>query len=306
MKNFHSISAVVPVYNSEETILELSQQLNKTLSNITNKYEIIFINDDSHDNSWDAIKEIQKNNSKICSINLNRNFGQHNALLCGIRKAKYDLIVTLDDDLQNPPNAIPKLVQKIEEGIDVVYGVPFKENHGLLRNFASVFTKMILRSIMGIENARNVSAFRCFKTELRDAFEHYKGSFVSIDVLLSWGTKNFGSVKVENHDRAIGESNYTIGSLITHAVNMITGFSVLPLKIATYIGFSFSIFGIAVLGFVITRFLISGSPVQGFSFLASIIAIFSGAQLLSIGIIGEYLSRMHYRIMDKPQYFEKK
>ena len=306
MKNFHSISAVVPVYNSEETILELSQQLNKTLSNITNKYEIIFINDDSHDNSWDAIKEIQKNNSKICSINLNRNFGQHNALLCGIRKAKYDLIVTLDDDLQNPPNAIPKLVQKIEEGIDVVYGVPFKENHGLLRNFASVFTKIILRSIMGIEYARNVSAFRCFKTELRGAFQHYKGSFVSIDVLLSWGTKNFGSVNVKNNDRMVGKSNYTIGKLISHALNMITGFSILPLRIASYIGFIFSLFGIIVLAYVIISYLLSGSPVQGFPFLASIVSIFSGAQLLSIGIIGEYLSRMHYRIMDKPQYFEKK
>ena len=134
MKNkIHSISSIVPVYNSEKTIVELSNQLNASLSQIFDEYEIIFVNDGSNDKSWDILKQVEKNNSKFHCINLNKNFGQHNALLCGIRKAQYDLIVTIDDDLQNPPSEIPKLIQKINEGYDVVYGAPLKENHGIFK-----------------------------------------------------------------------------------------------------------------------------------------------------------------------------
>ena len=231
---------------------------------------------------------------------------QHNALLCGIRQAKYEVIVTLDDDLQNPPEEIPNLLEKLDQGYDVVYGYPKNEQHELFRNIASVFTKIALKTTMGISMARHVSAFRVFRTELRDSFSDYKGSFISIDVLLSWGTNSFSAIPVNHEKRVNGKSNYTFKKLVRHAVNMVTGFSVLPLQIASMIGFLLSLFGFVVLVYVVGRFLFQGSPVPGFPFLASIIAIFSGAQLLGIGIIGEYLARMHFRTMDKPQYFIKK
>ena len=140
------------------------------------------------------------------------------------------------------------------------------------------------------------------RAHLRTAFSNYHGVFVSIDVLLTWGTKRFAAISVEHNSRRIGQSNYTLGKLITHAFNMMTGFSVLPLQFASLIGFVFTFFGLVVLVYVLINYFIGSQRVQGFPFLASIIAIFSGAQLFALGIIGEYLARMHFRVMDKPPY----
>ncbi len=155
---------------------------------------------------------------------------------------------------------------------------------------------------MGAEIARQVSAFRAFRTVLREAFDAYRGPFVSIDVLLTWGTTRFASVPVRMAPRHSGHSGYTFRKLVAHAVNMMTGFSVLPLQLASLVGFAFTLFGLLVLFYVVGRYLIQGASVAGFPFLASIIAIFSGVQLFSLGVIGEYLARMHYRVMDRPPY----
>ena len=150
--------------------------------------------------------------------------------------------------------------------------------------------------------ARSISAFRAFRTELRGAFENYGGTLVSIDVLLTWGTTRFTSIRVRHEQRAYGESNYTVFQLATHALNSVTGFSTIPLQLASFVGFSTILFGIVVLLFVLGRLLLEGTAVPGFAFLASIITIFAGAQLFSIGVIGEYLGRMHFRMMDRPSY----
>ena len=302
----NSISVIVPVYNSAKTLSKLHDRLMNVLKEITDEYEVIFINDGSEDESFDVIKQLSDKNPLCRNISLMKNYGQHNALLCGIRNANYDVIITIDDDLQNPPEEIPKILGKLNQGYDVVYGTPTNEQHGLFRNLASVLTKVALQIVMGVEKARKVSAFRAFRSTIRDSFQEYRGSLVSIDVLLSWGTNNFTAVEVEHHGRELGESNYTFRKLIIHALNLITGFSVLPLQIASLLGFIFAVFGLMVFIYVVVLFMFFGTPVQGFPFLASIICIFSGTQLLSIGIIGEYLARMHFRSMDKPQYVEKR
>ena len=304
--NKRSISVIVPVYNSEQTLVALHKRLNSVCTKLAGEFEIIFVNDGSIDNSWEEIKNLEEKNPSVVGVNLMKNFGQHNALLCGIRKAKYELIATLDDDLQNPPEELPKLIEKLNEDFDVVYGKPEKEQHGLFRNISSVITKIALKTTMGVENAKNVSAFRVFRTQLREAFKQYSGSFISIDVLLTWGTNRFTAVPVKIDDRKFGRSNYTFSKLFVHALNMITGFSVLPLQIASMLGFIFAFFGLSILIYVIVQYLLVGTPVQGFPFLASIISVFSGVQLLAIGIIGEYLARMYFRAMDKPQYLIKK
>jgi undecaprenyl-phosphate 4-deoxy-4-formamido-L-arabinose transferase len=231
-----------------------------------------------------------------------RNYGQHNALLCGIRAAQYDVIVTMDDDLQHPPEEIPKLLAKLAEGYDVVYGTPEHQQHGFGRDVASWMTKLALQSVMGAEIAQNVSAFRAFRAEVSRAFAHYSGAFVSIDVLLTWGTNRFSLVTVRHEQRKSGVSGYTVRKLITHAMNMMSGFSTMPLQFASVVGFVFTLFGVGVLAYVIGRFLWLGGSVPGFPFLASIIALFSGAQLFALGIIGEYLARMHFRMMERPSY----
>jgi undecaprenyl-phosphate 4-deoxy-4-formamido-L-arabinose transferase len=180
--------------------------------------------------------------------------------------------------------------------------MPDQEQHGLFRDLASRITKIVLQNAMGAEIARNISAFRVFRANVRESFQHYRGPFVSIDVLLTWGTTLFGALQVRHESRKAGTSAYTVGKLVIHALNMMTGFSVLPLQIASLVGFAFTIFGFVALGFVLGRYLLQGSAVPGFPFLASLIAIFSGAQLFALGIIGEYLARMHFRMMDRPAY----
>jgi undecaprenyl-phosphate 4-deoxy-4-formamido-L-arabinose transferase len=155
---------------------------------------------------------------------------------------------------------------------------------------------------MGAKSASQVSAFRAFPTRLREAFAEYRSPSVSIDVLLTWATANFTAVRVKHAPRLVGKSNYTVRKLITHAFNLMTGFSTMPLQLASVIGFVFTLFGLGVLGWVVGRYFISGSSVPGFAFLASIISIFAGAQMFTLGIIGEYLARMYGRTMERPAY----
>ena len=297
-----SVSVVVPVYNSETSLDLLVDCLRIVLNTFTTTFEIILVNDGSADRSWQVINELTCKYSFVHGINLLRNYGQHNALLCGIRAASNEIIVTMDDDLQHPPEELPKLFDKLYEGYDVIYGTPINEQHDLWRSLASQVTKLVLQSAMGTQSARDSGAFRVFRTQLRDAFAEYRSPYVSIDVLLTWGTKRFASVPVHHDARLVGKSHYTFRMLITHALNMMTGFSILPLELASLVGFGFTVFGLIVLLYVVGRYLIQGGVVPGFAFLASTIAIFSGAQLFALGIIGEYLARMHFRSMERPAY----
>lgn len=295
-------SVVIPVYKAKACLHELYQRLAKVMVAVSPGFEIIFVEDCGEDGSWEIIEKLCQSDSRVRGIQLSCNYGQHNALLCGIRAAKGGIVITMDDDLQHPPEEIPKLLHKLSEGFDVVYGTPKKEKHGFLRDITSQIIKLTLRSVMGVKIAQNVSAFRVFRTHRRVAFNDYYGSYVSIDVLLAWGTKSFASIPVLHDCRYTGQSNYTYRALINHAFNMITGFSVLPLRLSSLIGFIVIIFGLVVFLYVLGIYFILGIRPPGFAFLASIIAIFSGAQLFSLGIMGEYLARMHFRIMEKPAY----
>jgi undecaprenyl-phosphate 4-deoxy-4-formamido-L-arabinose transferase len=280
----------------------LCEQLALVLPALAREFEVVLVNDGSRDGSWGAIVALGARYPWVRGINLMRNYGQHNALLCAIRVARYDVLVTMDDDLQHPPEEIPRLLERLAEGCDAVYGTPAAQQHGLLRDMASTITKRVLQGAMGAETASKVSAFRAFRREVCPAFTSYQSSFVSIDVLLTWGTRRFSAVTVRHDPRRLGESNYTIAKLVRHALNMVTGFSTAPLQFASVVGFVFTLFGIAVLGFVLARYLVDGGSIPGFPFLASVVAIFSGAQLFAIGVIGEYLARMHARSMGHPTY----
>jgi len=296
------LSVVVPVYKSEAILPDLVQRLSRVLPSVAEEYELNLVNDCSPDRSWDVICDLARQYSWIRPINLMRNYGQHNALLCGIRAARHGVIITMDDDLQHPPEEIPKLLEVLAGGCDVVYGTPEQEQHGFGRDVASWMTKLTLQNVMGAEIARKVCAFRAFRAQVAKAFAHYEGSFVSIDVLLTWGTNRFASTPVNHVPRKQGTSGYTFRKLMTHAMNMMTGFSTMPLQLASLIGFVFTLFGLLVLVYVVVRYFLHGDPVPGFPFLASVVALFSGAQLFALGIIGEYLARMHFRSMQKPPY----
>jgi glycosyltransferase involved in cell wall biosynthesis len=295
-------SIVVPVYKGEETLQELVERLHKVLESLGGKYELILVNDGSPDRSWESISSLSKHYPWVLGINLMRNYGQHNATLCGIRHAQYEYTVTIDDDLQNPPEEIPALLAKLAEGYDVVYGTPQKVSQNVWRTLASKVIRLVLRNVMGSEVAWKASAFRAFHTSIRSAFVDYASPSVFVDVLLTWGAVSYAAVSVRQDVRKVGASTYTVGKLLALALDMLTGFSTLPLRVASMIGFFFTLFGMGVLVYVMGRYFILGGSIPGFPFLASIIAIFSGATLFALGIIGEYLGRIYTHSMGQPPY----
>ncbi len=296
------VSVVIPVYNSAQIMPHLLDRLHTVLDALGQPFEVILVDDGSRDESWAVIRKFAEIHPWVRGITLRRNFGQHNALLAGIRHVRMSICITMDDDLQNPPEEIPALLARHADGYDVVYGKPVEEQHGILRNIASKLTKRALQDFMGVENAGHVSAFRVFSTSIRTAFADFRGPFVALDVLLTWGACKYGHVVVSHDQRYMGESQYSLKKLTTLALNLMTGFSVWPLQIASLLGLSLTVFGMIVLVYVFGRLLIEGSSVAGFPFLASIIAVFSGAQLFTLGIMGEYLSRVHFRILGMPTY----
>lgn len=297
-----SCSVVIPVYNSEESLGHLVTRLKAIIPTLFPMYEIILVNDGSKDRSWQVIRTLSQQHPELVGINLMRNQGQHNAVLCGIRAARHAVIITLDDDLQNPPEEIPKLLEEFKKGYDVVYGTPRELRHGFRRNLASRTIKYTLRLAMGDDIGLRVAAFRLFRTQLREAFADYHSPYVSIDVLLSWGTTRFSWVYVDLVERAAGTSNYTFRKLASLAITMLTSFSVLPLRLASIMGFIFTLIGFLILLYVVVSFFIYGGSVPGFPFLASMVAIFSGVQLFSLGIMGEYLARIYMRALNRPSY----
>ena len=296
------VSVVIPVYNAEASLRELSHRIESAFKSIEQRFEIVFVEDRGPDSSWSVIQELATEQDHIRGIRLSRNYGQHPALLCGIRAALGAACMTMDDDLQHAPEKIPELLEAFGEGSDVLYIAPESQPHGLARGLASRVTKWVLSSGMGAEAAARVSAWRVFRTDLRTAFDDFKGPNVNIDVLLTWGTASFDYVTSRHEPRVHGESGYTFPKLFKHAMNMMTGFSTLPLQFATLIGLAVAALGLLILAYVVIRVLLEGSAVPGFPFLASVISIFSGAQLFSLGVIGEYIARIHGRSSGAPTY----
>ncbi len=297
-----SVSIVVPVYNSADALPELVRRLGEVLPSIAHTFEVILVDDGSRDSSAEVAMALRNTHPFVCVVRLLRNYGQHNALLCGIRQARHTLIVTLDDDLQHPPEEIPRLTARIGPDCDLVYGTPDEEQHGLWRDLASQLTKLVMQQVLGVGSARKVSGFRAFRRSLQRALDDFRGPFVNIDVMLTWGTTKIQAVVVKHEPRRFSASNYTFRQLLTHAANMLTGFSVLPLRVASLLGFLLTLFGAGALAFVLGRYLLYGDTVPGFPFLASIVIVFSGTQLFALGVIGEYLARMHFRLLGQPTY----
>ena len=296
------LSIVVPVYQSSASLEILRQRINESLLPDT-EFEVLLVDDGSEPYTWHCINEIALRDTRFHGVRLSRNFGQHSALVAGVRAARYEFTVTIDDDLQNPPEEIPKLLLRLQtENADVVYGVPPEMKQSLGRRLAGRITRSTLKNGLRIDSAPQMTSFRAFRTQLRDGFAGNLGTNVSLDALLTWAASRYDHVSVRHDPREFGTSTYSMKKLVRFAIDSMTGYSTLPLQLASVLGLVTALFGLIVLLLVTLRPLIQGSSIPGFPFLASIIAIFSGVQLLTLGVIGEYLARMHFRIMQKPTY----
>jgi len=290
----------VPAYRSPRTIGELVRRIDSTLDGID--HEVIIVVDGSPDDTWSEVARLTQEHSGVTGVRLGRNAGQHSALLAGLRLAKFDVTVTLDDDLQNPPEEISRLVGGLVDGVDVVYGVPEDAAQSMFRRMGSLLVRRVLTRVLNAPNAREHSSFRAFRTSLRDGFADELGPGVSLDALLAWTTERFDSQVVRHDPRSEGVSNFNIRKLVRFALDMATGYSTRPLRFALRLGVLTGLFGFILMASVLLRAFTSDVAVQGFPFLASTITLFAGVQLITIGVIGEYLARMHFRVMRKPSY----
>ena len=296
------VSVVVPCYRSAATLPRLVEALSAELPDCTTAYEIVLVVDGSPDDTWDVASQLAGKYDNTRAIRLARNFGQHNALIAGVRAARNEVVVTMDDDLQHPPDQIPVLLAALRDDIDLVYGVPTEEEHGFVRSLASRTVKASLASALGVNGAKSISAFRVFRTFLRDGFDGLDGPHASVDVALSWSTTRIAEARVRMDDRAEGRSNYTPRLLFRHAANMLTGYSTTPLRLVGYLGFACALLGLVLFGVIIYKFVTGETTVPGFTSIASMIALFSGAQMLAIGVLGEYVGRLHSGSMGRPTY----
>ncbi|MBN2177364.1 MAG: glycosyltransferase family 2 protein [Demequinaceae bacterium] len=301
------LSVVVPCFRSEATLTELAERLESSLSSLlTSKilrdYEVLFVIDGSPDGTASLACGLAKTHPKIRVLELIRDFGQHNALVAGIRAARFDTVVTMDDDLQHPPEEIHRLIERMRESAaDLIYALPETEEHGPFRSTASQFVKASL-ALAGVPNAKSVGAFRAFRTELREGFATVTDPLVNLDVLLSWVTTRVDTVTVSMDWRSVGRSGYTFRSLVRHTMNMVTGYGIVPLKLATWLGFVSGFFGLVLLTIVLIQHFTGATTIPGFTTTIAAISIFAGAQMVTIGIIGEYLGRQHFRSMQRPMY----
>lgn len=297
-----SVSVVIPCYRSARTLPPLVERLVSVLDGRGEVFEILLVVDGSPDDTWEVAAGLADATPGVRAIRLSRNYGQHNALLAGVRLARHDTTVTMDDDLQHLPEQVPVLLDALSEDVELVYGVPRVEEHGWLRSFASRSVKVAIGRGMKIEGAHEISAFRAFHTYLRDAFAGLVSPDVNLDVALSWATTRATGVTVKMDERAEGASNYTPRMLVRHAMNMILGYSTAPLRFVIYLGAACGVLGVLLLGVILYQYFSNRIQVAGFTTLASMIAIFSSAQMVAIGVLGEYIGRIHQSNAGRPTY----
>jgi len=305
MTNSPKYSVVVPVYNSEESLEELFTGIKSVFEEQGEKFEVIFVEDHGQDGSWDVLKRLKEEyKDLITAIRLSKNFGQHNATLCGFGFAKGDFIITIDDDLQVPPSEIIKLIHAREQtNHDLIYGYFSKKRHSQLRNAGSTTVKKASRLFRG--TAGEGSSFRLISRELVDKILSYNNYFVFIDEILHWYTEEITFVEVRHLPRKYKSSSYSFGSLIRMTGNSLIFYSAIPLKMMVYGGFTvslvFFLFGV----YYIYRKIFLGVPVPGYTSLIVAVLFSTGIILLSLGVIGEYISRI-YSIQNKKPLFSIK
>jgi glycosyltransferase involved in cell wall biosynthesis len=304
--NTQGVSIVIPCYNSEHTLGKLLEEVylefrEKQIKN----YEIILVVDGPRDETLKVAIDQQKKNNRITILELNKNFGQHAAIFAGLDESKLNFVVTMDDDGQHPVKSIYDLITPLCGDIDVVYGVARKEEHNFVRSFFSRASKYFTFKLLNIPNAKDLSAFRSFKRIAIKDIDFKDLTSAVVDVVLHWNTNKFLTVKIDMAKRTNGKSNYSIYTLAKFAIQMITGYSIRPLRVATVVGLLTFIASFILLIWIVIRALNDEIIVAGYASLSLFVLFLGSIQLLTLGLIGEYLGKVHEHSMGKPHYLVK-
>ena len=295
------LSIVIPVYCGARTIGPLVEKLKKHLGHLY-ELEIVLVNDGSPDNSAQVCREIAKNDPSVKFINLSRNFSEHNAVMAGLNFATGDYVVIMDDDFQNPPEEVTKLVDEIKKGYDVVYTYYEKKMHSFFRNLGSKFNDIVATILIGKPKDLYLSSFKIMNRFLVKELIKYNGPFPYIDGLIFRITRNYSRVLVQHNPRAVGKSGYTLKKLVSLWLNMFTNFSILPLRVASLAGLLFSVIGLIIAFLFVLEKLRNPNLSPGWASQIVSLFIIGGIQLFALGMIGEYLGRLFLKDTGQPQF----
>lgn len=297
------VSFVIPCYHSEHTLPGVVAEIDEKMKELTQyTYEIILVNDCSPDGTFEVIRKLCEDKTYIKGIDLARNFGQHSALMAGLRHAEGDYVVCLDDDGQTPADEVDKLLDKLEEGFDAVYAKYIHKHHSTFRNLGSKVNEMMLRIMLEKPAELYVSSYFAVKHFVVEDMIRYENSYPYVIGLVLRATKNITNVVVQHRDRQEGNSGYTLSKLLALWFNGFTAFSVKPLRIATAVGVCSALLGFVYGIYTIIKRLVNPTVPMGFSAIMSALVFFGGMIMIMLGLIGEYIGRIYISMNNSPQY----
>ena len=297
------LSIVIPVYNSERIVPELARRIAGALAG---EYELILVNDGSTDGSWSMIEQACDAYPAVRGINLRINSGQHNAIMAGLRAASGAVIVVMDDDLQHAPEDIGQLHAKIGEGYDLCYAAFRRSQHALWKTAGSAFRDLTVHALLGVPRGIRISSFKAMTADIVREITRYEGPFPYVDGLALMVTRSVANVELEHHPRLDGRGHYSLRRSVSLWAKVAMNFSVVPLRVASWLGLGFAALGFAFAVYlVVQQLLFQRIPVPGWASLVIAILIVGGVQLLALGAIGEYLGRAYLHMTAKPQYVVK-
>jgi polyisoprenyl-phosphate glycosyltransferase len=294
-------SVVIPVYNEEENLRELHTRLSDTLKKMGGSYELIFVDDGSTDGSFKVLEGLRRDDDRVRAIRFSRNFGQEAAFEAGFRHTQGQYVIQLDADLQNPPEEIPKLIEMMNDQVDIVYGIRKDRKDSFLRKALSRLFHEVMIKLFRIRLPREVSTFRIIrgKTAREVASLPERGKFFA--ALASWCGARHAYVELEHRPRKRGASKWNLPKLVLHSMDLVLGHTVIPLRFISFLGVLFSLAGLVIGLWMLFKKIIFGISVSGFTSLFTAITILSGVQLFSLGVIGEYLSRIYTETQRRPE-----
>ena len=296
------ISVVIPVYGPGKCLTELIRRADAACQAVgADPIQFVLVDDNGPGDAWTEICRLAAARKEILGIQLMRNFGQHNAIMCGFKYCSGDIIITMDDDLQHPPESLPALIAALlMQNADLVYGNYDSKKHAAGRNLGSAVINWFFRLVF--RTPVTLTSFRCMRRELVQAVLRYDLNFTFIDGLLAWNTSRIGSVIVPHSARHDGRSGYTLRKLIVLAMNMFTNFSLLPLQMVSLLGLLAAGGGLFLGFWYLIAAIMNWLVVPGYASTIVAVLVLGGLQLLSLGVIGEYIGRLHLNVNRKPQY----
>ena len=298
------LSIVVPVYRSAAILPLLVETIQRELqaANLLDTCELLLVNDSSPDNSWQVIRDLANKYPFVKGISLRRNFGQHNATMAGLNHATGSIVVIMDDDFQHPPEAIARMIAALDEGYDVCYTRYLNRKHATWKKLGSQFNDWVATQLLGKPKGLYLSSFKAIRKEIVSEVIKYDGPYAYLDGLILDVTRAITDVSIEHQARHEGQGNYNFGSSLSLWLKMATSFSVMPLRIASYMGFALTGFSVLMIGYLAILKIMHPDIPAGWTSLIATILLIGGIQTMCIGMIGEYLGRAYLKLNGKPQY----